>query len=182
MPKTSKKLKISNRSDIPMFMALDMLREVNERTAAGIDIKRMGAGQPNVGAPHEVLEYAISIIKADPRQGYTEALGMPDLCGRISEYYKDYYGVAVNPRNIAITPGSSGGFILTFLAAFDAGDKVAITTPTYPAYRNIFKALDRLRNIRYIFKIIWVFTVVMGDLLPIRPNANGRTSRITVRP
>ncbi len=135
-------LKVSNRSDIPMFRALDILREVNERAAKGTDIRRMGAGQPNVGAPPEALEYAISKIRSDPRQGYTEAVGMPSLCERIAAYYKDYYGADVNPRNIVITTGSSGGFILAFLAAFDAGDRVAITTPTYPAYKNILTALN----------------------------------------
>ena len=137
-----KPLKISDRSDIPMFRALDILREVNERAQKGTDIRRMGAGQPHVGAPPEVLEYAISKIRSDPRQGYTEAVGMPDLCERIADYYQKYYNTAVNPSNIVVTTGSSGGFILTFLAAFDAGDTVAITTPTYPAYRNILKALN----------------------------------------
>ncbi|MBP7905013.1 MAG: aminotransferase class I/II-fold pyridoxal phosphate-dependent enzyme, partial [Alphaproteobacteria bacterium] len=135
-------LKISGRSDIPMFRALDILREVNERAAKGTDIRRMGAGQPNVGAPPEALEYAISKIRSDPRQGYTEAVGMPSLCERIAAYYKDYYAADMNPRNIVITTGSSGGFILAFLAAFDAGDRVAITTPTYPAYKNILTALN----------------------------------------
>src|SRR5690606_5163708 len=48
----------------------------------------------------------------------------------------------VAPSRIALTTGSSCGFILAFLAAFDAGDTVALTTPTYPAYRNILKSLD----------------------------------------
>jgi len=135
-------LKISSRSNIPMFRALDILREVNERTAKGADIRRMGAGQPNVGAPSEALEYAISKIRSDPRQGYTEAVGMPNLCERIAAYYREYYGAEINPRNVVITTGSSGGFILAFLAAFDAGDRVAITTPTYPAYKNILTALN----------------------------------------
>ncbi|MCB1839898.1 MAG: aminotransferase class I/II-fold pyridoxal phosphate-dependent enzyme [Rhodospirillales bacterium] len=138
----SRPLKISDRSDIPMFRALDILREVNERASKGVDIRRMGAGQPNVGAPPEALEYAISMIRSDPRQGYTEAIGMPALCERIAAYYKDYYGAKADPRNIVITTGSSGGFILSFLAAFDAGDRVAITTPTYPAYKNILTALN----------------------------------------
>ena len=43
---------------------------------------------------------------------------------------------------IAVTAGASGGFILGFLAAFDAGDRVAVPVPGYPAYRNILRALD----------------------------------------
>ncbi|MGH1374815.1 MAG: pyridoxal phosphate-dependent aminotransferase [Alphaproteobacteria bacterium] len=138
----SSKLKISNRSDIATFRALDILRQVNERETAGIDIKRMGAGQPNVGAPKAALDYAVSMIQSDPRQGYTEAIGMPALRERLVDYYKSYYGVSIKPQNIVITAGSSSAFILDFIAAFDAGDRIALTTPTYPAYRNILKSLN----------------------------------------
>ncbi len=138
----AKIVKISNRSDIDMFRALDILRQVNEREVAGDSIMRMGAGQPNFGAPAPALEYAISKIQTDPRQGYTEAVGMPSLRERLSDYYNSYYGVRVSPDNIVITAGSSSGFILDFIAAFDAGDRVALTTPTYPAYRNILKSLN----------------------------------------
>lgn len=138
----SSKLKISNRSDIATFRALDILRQVNEREATGIDIRRMGAGQPNVGAPTSALDYAVSMIQSDPRQGYTEAIGMPSLRERLVDYYKSYYGVTIKPQNIVITAGSSSAFILDFIAAFDAGDRIALTTPTYPAYRNILKSLN----------------------------------------
>lgn len=40
-----------------------------------------------------------------------------------------------------MTTGSSGGFLLSFLAAFDAGDTVAMARPGYPAYRNVLAAL-----------------------------------------
>ena len=43
--------------------------------------------------------------------------------------------------DIALTTGSSGGFLLAFLAAFDPGDRVAMASPGYPCYRNILSAL-----------------------------------------
>lgn len=135
-------LKLSKRSDVPMFKALDILRQVNEREENGENIMRLGAGQPCFGAPKPALEYASEMILKDPRQGYTEAIGMPSLRERISQHYSDYYNVEVSPSNIVITTGSSCGFIIDFMAAFDAGDRVAVTTPTYPAYRNILKSLN----------------------------------------
>ena len=47
----------------------------------------------------------------------------------------------IDPDRIFITTGSSGAFLLTFLACFDVGDEVAIFNPVYPAYRNILKSL-----------------------------------------
>ncbi len=40
-----------------------------------------------------------------------------------------------------VTTGSSGGFILAFLAQFEPGDRVAVASPGYPPYRNILMAL-----------------------------------------
>ncbi len=40
-----------------------------------------------------------------------------------------------------MTTGSSAAFQLAFLAAFEAGDRVALAAPGYPAYRNILTAL-----------------------------------------
>ncbi len=135
-------MKPSNRSDISVFHALDILRQVNEREADGTNIMRMGAGQPCFGVPDPVIKYAQQILELDPCQGYTEAMGMPILRERITQYYKDYYKTEIDPANIAITAGSSCGFILAFIAAFDKGDNIALITPTYPAYRNMLKAMD----------------------------------------
>lgn len=134
-------LKLSKRSDIDGFRVMETLRLVNERIQSGEDIIRMEAGQPCFGAPQPVLEYAKQIITNDPLQGYTESLGMTPLRQRIALYYRDHYGIDMDYNRIAVTTGSSCGFILAFLSAFEAGDTVALCTPTYPAYRNILKSL-----------------------------------------
>lgn len=64
-----------------------------------------------------------------------------DLREAISRHYSDHYGVDVQPARIVVTTGSSAAFNLAFLALFDAGDRVAIASPGYPAYRNIMGAL-----------------------------------------
>ena len=51
------------------------------------------------------------------------------------------YGIDVDPASVAVTTGSSGAFLFAFLAAFDAGDTVALARPGYPAYRNMLTAL-----------------------------------------
>ncbi|MCB9978685.1 MAG: aminotransferase class I/II-fold pyridoxal phosphate-dependent enzyme [Rhodospirillales bacterium] len=134
-------LKRARRSEVPPFRALSILSEVNQRIAAGQSIMRLEAGQPSVGAPEAALDYARERITRDPRQGYTEALGMGPLRVRIAEFYQTRYGLSIDPARIAVTVGSSGGFLLGFLSAFDAGDRVAMAAPGYPAYRNYLKAL-----------------------------------------
>ena len=135
-------LKTSQRSDIQTFRALDNLRNVNEKIAKGADIIRLEAGQPCFGAPQAALDYAAQCLIDNPVQGYTDALGMLPLRQRIAAYYQDYYGVRVSAEQISITSGSSPGFIMSFLSAFDAGEKIALCTPTYAAYKNIVKSMD----------------------------------------
>ena len=66
---------------------------------------------------------------------------MRSLRERIARHYHDTYAVSVPAERICITTGSSGGFILSFLALFDIGARVAISAPGYPAYRNTLQAL-----------------------------------------
>ena len=49
--------------------------------------------------------------------------------------------MTVDEDAVMVTTGSSAAFVLGFIAAFDAGDRVAIATPGYPCYRNILEAL-----------------------------------------
>ena len=45
------------------------------------------------------------------------------------------------PERVVVTTGSSAGFMLAFLAAFEPGDRVAVALPGYPPYRHILTAL-----------------------------------------
>ena len=51
------------------------------------------------------------------------------------------HGIDVDPEEVVVTTGSSGGFLLAFLAAFEVGDRVAMARPGYPCYRNVLTAL-----------------------------------------
>ena len=73
--------------------------------------------------------------------GYTEALGIASLRRRIARAYAEWHGLDVDPARIVVTTGSSAGFMLAFLAAFEPGDRVAVALPGYPPYRHILTAL-----------------------------------------
>lgn len=134
-------LKISNRGSIPPFIVMDVMRAAAEREAMGKDVMHMEVGQPGTQAPQAVLEAARHALDHD-KLGYTLAFGVPELRKRLSDYYSDYYGLVIPEGRFAVTTGSSGAFVVAFLSVFDAGDRVALANPGYPAYRNILKALD----------------------------------------
>lgn len=133
--------KVSTRGAVPAFIALEVLRNANELAAQGRSIIHLEIGQPSTAAPRAVVEAAK--LALDTHQiGYTEALGLPPLRARIAGHYREFYGTEIDPARVVLTTGSSGAFLLSFLAAFDAGDRVALASPGYPAYRNILLSLD----------------------------------------
>ena len=133
--------RLAARGDVEPFLAMDVLRDAHRRAAQGQDICHLEVGQPAASAPRAVLDAARAALEGD-RLGYTEATGIPELRERIAAHYGAAYGVDVAPERVIVTPGSSGGFMLAFLALFAAGEKLALASPGYPAYRNILKALD----------------------------------------
>jgi aspartate/methionine/tyrosine aminotransferase len=133
------RIPLSLRSNVAPFMALDVLAGATRREREGQDIVHLEIGEPGAPPPRVVREAAIAALDGR-RVGYTEALGRPSLRARIARHYRDTHGVAVAPERIAVTTGSSGGFALAFLALFDAGARVAVAAPGYPAYRNILEA------------------------------------------
>ncbi len=133
-------LEPSGRGAISAFVVMDIMRAANERQASGHDIIHMEVGQPGTPAPRVVRE-AVKAAMDSEVLGYTEALGIPSLRERIARHYRDTYGLSISPERIVVTAGSSAGFVLAFLALFDAGARIVLPEPGYPCYRNIVHAL-----------------------------------------
>ncbi|WP_448466316.1 pyridoxal phosphate-dependent aminotransferase [Mycolicibacterium sp. XJ870] len=131
---------VSLRAGIPPFYVMDVWLAAAERQRTHGDLVNLSAGQPSAGAPAPVREAAVAALNRN-QLGYTVALGIPELRAAIAGSYRVRYGLDVDVDDVVLTTGSSGGFLLTFLACFDAGDRVAIASPGYPCYRNILTAL-----------------------------------------
>jgi aspartate/methionine/tyrosine aminotransferase len=131
---------VARRAGIPPFYVMDVWLAAAERQRTHGDLVNLSAGQPSAGAPGPVLAAAAAALEQD-QLGYSVALGIPELRTAIAGSYRDRYGIAVDTGEVVITTGSSGGFLLAFLACFDVGDRVAIASPGYPCYRNILSAL-----------------------------------------
>ncbi len=132
---------IARRMDrVSSFLAMDVLSAAAAKERRGDSVIHMEVGQPSAPAPRLAREAAKAALDLG-RIGYTEALGISALRERIARHYRDAYGVSIAPERVVVTTGSSAGFVLAFLSLFDAGQRVAITAPGYPAYRNILEAL-----------------------------------------
>ncbi|MCB8820628.1 pyridoxal phosphate-dependent aminotransferase [Microvirga rosea] len=126
---------------VASFLAMDVLSAAAAKERRGESVIHMEVGQPSAPAPRAAREAAKAALEHG-RIGYTEALGVAPLRERIARHYRDAYGVSIAPERVIVTTGSSAGFVLAFLSLFDPGQRIAITAPGYPAYRNILEALD----------------------------------------
>ena len=131
----------SARSNIESFKVMDVLARAVQLEEEGQSICHMEgqflvssliysklivirlfliAGQPGSSAPKRVIQKAHEALDND-LLGYTSALGITALRSEISKHYLKKYNLDISPNRIVVTTGSSAGFILTFLAAFDEG-------------------------------------------------------------
>jgi aspartate/methionine/tyrosine aminotransferase len=140
LDKAKSLLQPSTRSTVPPFIVMDVVAAAARLEAQGRRIIHMEVGQPAAGAPTAAIDAARAALSKG-RLGYTETLGITSLRQRIARAYGEWHGLDIDPQSIVVTTGSSAGFMLAFLAAFEPGDRVAMALPGYPPYRHILTAL-----------------------------------------
>jgi aspartate/methionine/tyrosine aminotransferase len=121
------------------FHAMEILGRAKALEAAGRSICHLEVGEPGVPPAPAVLD---AVRMALPlAQGYTNSKGTMELRSALAQYYLSQHEVTVDPESVMATMGSSAGFILSFLAAFAPGSRIAVTRPGYPAYLNTLDGL-----------------------------------------
>lgn len=139
---TQRSIRISERAQaVRPFAVMDIVSRVAELKAAGEDVISLCVGEPGQGAPAAVRARAEEIMRDGTDLGYVPVTGIRELREALSGHYRRWYDLDVPADRFFVTTGSSGGFLLAFLAAFDAGDRVALARPGYAAYKNILTAL-----------------------------------------
>jgi aspartate/methionine/tyrosine aminotransferase len=136
----TQRLHVAQRANVPPFHVMDLLVAAQLRQATRGDLVNFVAGQPSTGAPRAVREEAKRLLDED-LLGYTVATGIPQLRAAIADHHRRASGIEVSAGDVVVTTGSSGAFLLAFLAAFEPGDRVVMARPGYPCYRNVLTAL-----------------------------------------
>ena len=135
------RFQVASRANVPPFHVMDLLAAAARRAAHARRPGNLVAGQPTTGAPVPVRDEAKRLLQSEDPLGYTRRPGSPSCARRSPATTSGSHGLDVDPDDVVVTTGSCGGFLLAFLAAFEAGDRVAIARPGYPCYRNVLTAL-----------------------------------------
>ncbi|MBU3181473.1 pyridoxal phosphate-dependent aminotransferase [Clostridium psychrophilum] len=94
-------------------------------------------GQPDFPVPKNIKNAMIRAIN-DNKTKYTANAGIPELRNEISEFLKSM-DIRYSADEITVTVGGSEALLCIFAAFLNAGDKVLIPTPAYPAYESCVK-------------------------------------------
>lgn len=134
-------MKPAMRGMVRPFEVMEAYREAELLAKSGRDILHLSLGQPGRRPPQHVRECLREMLTVG-LPGYTDACGIPMLRERIAQHYHENYGLKVPVERIFVTVGSSSAYSLALMAAFDAGARIGIARPCYPAYPNMMRALN----------------------------------------
>ena len=139
-------MRISSRAEkIEPFYVMEVAKAASAlaREVAGTDRPMifLNIGEPDFTAPPLVQEAAMRAVRAGATQ-YTQATGLELLRERISDWYRQRFGVEVPARRIVITAGASAALQLACLALIEAGDEVLLPDPSYPCNRHFVTAAE----------------------------------------
>jgi len=116
------------------------LREIDELNKQGKNIINLGIGSPDL-PPHPDVIKTLQEESAKPNvHAYQSYKGSPVLRKAISDWYRKWYDVELNP-DTEILPliGSKEGIMHICMTYLDKGDEVLVPNPGYPTYRSAVK-------------------------------------------
>jgi aspartate/methionine/tyrosine aminotransferase len=132
--------KANRLNDVKEYYFSIKLREVGQLIAAGKPIISLGIGSPDLNPSNEVLEAITGSLNDVMAHGYKSYQGLPELRNAMSNFYKKYFDVSVNPANeILPLMGSKEGIMHISMAFLNEGDQVLIPNPGYPTYSSVTK-------------------------------------------
>lgn len=116
------------------------LREIEELNKQGKNIINLGIGSPDL-PPHPDVIQVLQQEAAKPNvHGYQNYKGSPVLRNAISQWYRNWYRVALDPdKEILPLIGSKEGIMHICMTYLNKGDIALVPNPGYPTYRSAVK-------------------------------------------
>jgi len=103
--------------------------------AAGKQVINLGIGNPDLPPSAETIAALCAEAQKPNTHGYQSYVGIPELRDGFAAWYKQWYGVALDPAT-EIQPliGSKEGILHITLAFVNPGESVLVPNPGYPTY------------------------------------------------
>ncbi|MFA9372996.1 MAG: pyridoxal phosphate-dependent aminotransferase [Poseidonibacter sp.] len=119
------------------FIVMDIVRDSLKYE----DTIHFEIGQPDLNPSPKVKKSLQKALDED-KFSYTESLGLLELREKIAKHYKRTYNVDIDPKQVLLTPGTSGAFLVAYTLTLKHKEKLGLSDPSYPCYKNFAHMLD----------------------------------------
>src|SRR5947208_17052834 len=103
--------------------------------ARGEDVIDLGMGNPDLGTPKHIVAKLVEAVQNPKNHRYSASRGITRLRVAIARWYRDRYGVELDPDSETIaTIGAKEGLAHLTLAVLQPGDGALVPNPTYPSH------------------------------------------------
>src|SRR5262245_12986282 len=121
--------------------AFVVLKEVQARVAAGLDVKNFCIGQPDFVTPDHIRLAAIEAL-LQGRTGYTPSAGIPELRAALAESMHRTRGLEASPVDVVVACGAKPfiGYVIQCVTDPGASHEVVVPAPGYPIYESQVRA------------------------------------------
>ena len=121
----------------------DRLKEVSKLIDQGEPIINMGIGSPDIFPSKKVIKALKRSLNDPSAHKYQSYYGLSELRSAISNFYKSFFGINLDPsKQVLPLIGSKEGIMHISLAFLNPGDKVLIPNPGYPTYLSVTKLVE----------------------------------------
>jgi LL-diaminopimelate aminotransferase len=120
---------------IPPYMFAELERRVREKRDAGIDVISLGIGDPDRPTYPHIVETMQAAVADPANQNYPSNRGRQEFRDAFSRFYRDRFGVEIDPESEVIPAIGAKECIYNLCFAFlDPGDAALAADPGYPVY------------------------------------------------
>ncbi|RJR27052.1 MAG: LL-diaminopimelate aminotransferase [Desulfobacteraceae bacterium] len=120
---------------LPPYLFKEIDRKKAEVKARGVDIIDLGVGDPDLPTPTHIIEAMKKAVEDPLNHRYPSYSGMEGFREAVADWYKDRFGVSLEPlKEVLSLIGSKEGIAHFPLAFVNMGDIVLVPSPAYPVY------------------------------------------------
>lgn len=120
---------------LPKQFFASLVQKVNQAIADGHDVINLGQGNPDLPTPEHIIDRLKTAAEEPINHRYPPFRGKPELKQAVADYYKQEYGVDLDPESeVAILFGGKAGLVELPQCLMNPGETMLVPDPGYPDY------------------------------------------------
>ncbi len=129
-------MRIAKRiENLPPYLFVEITKKIAEKKAKGEDVVSFAIGDPDIPTPSHIIDKLCQAARDPANHRYPESDGLPELRRAIAEWYKQRFGVSLDPdKEVLPLIGAKEGIAHIALCFIDPGDIALVPDPAYPVY------------------------------------------------